>query len=89
MTISGCFALKHCQEHVEQKQNDLEWNGVTLEWKGVDNKSEKQPWPQLVHCASICCYICGYVFQENWIATRSLGEKWYIDKSEDRIHKKC
>ena len=39
--ILSCFALKHCQEHVEQKQNDLEQSRVTLEWKGVNiRKSE-------------------------------------------------
>ena len=30
---------KECQEHAEQEQSDLEWSGVTLEWKEVDNKS--------------------------------------------------
>ena len=34
-----------CQERVEQEWSDLEWSGVTLEWKGVDNKSGEQPWP--------------------------------------------
>jgi len=28
-----------CHEHAEQEQSDLEWSGVTLEWKRVDNKS--------------------------------------------------
>ena len=51
------------QKHAEQEQSDPEWSGVTSEWKGVDNKSEEQPWPQLVCCALICCHICGCVFQ--------------------------
>jgi len=52
-------------------------SGITLEWKGVDNKVGEQPWPQLVRCASICCRVCGCVFQEDWIVARSLGEEWY------------
>jgi len=30
-----------CQVRVEQEWSDLEWSGITLEWKGVDNKSEE------------------------------------------------
>ena len=30
---------KEYQEHAEQEWSDLEWSGVTLEWKEVDNKS--------------------------------------------------
>ena len=54
-----------CQEHVEQERSDPEWSGVTLEWKRVDNKNGEQPWPQLVHCASIFCHMCGCIFQED------------------------
>ena len=28
-----------CHRHAEQEQSDLEWSGITSEWKGVDNKS--------------------------------------------------
>ena len=28
-----------CQGHVKREQSDPEWSGITLEWKGVDNKS--------------------------------------------------
>ena len=66
-----------CQECVEQEWSDLEWSGVTLEWKGVDNKSGEQPWPQLVCYASIFCCVCSCVFQEDWIVARSSGEEWY------------
>jgi len=52
-------------------------SGVTLEWKGVDNKSGEQPWPQLMCCASIFCHVCGCVFQEDWIVARSSGKEWY------------
>ena len=40
-------------------------SGVELLWSGREliTKMEKQPWPQLVHCASICCRVCGCVFQ--------------------------
>ena len=37
----------------------------------------EQPWPQLVHCASIYCRMCGCVFQEDGIVARSFGEEWY------------
>jgi len=33
------ISLSSCQECAEQEQSDLEWSRVTLEWKGVDNKS--------------------------------------------------
>ena len=32
-----------------------------------------------LHCASICCRVCGCVFQEDGIVVRSAGEEWYID----------
>jgi len=54
-----------CQGRAEREWSDPEWSGITLEWKGVDNKSGEQPWPQLVHCALICCCVCGCVFQED------------------------
>ena len=31
----------------------------------VDNKSGEQSWPQLMCCASICCHMCGCIFQED------------------------
>ena len=74
-----CLCVK---DRVEQEQGDLEW-------KGVDNKSGEQPWPQLMHCALIFCCICGCIFQEDGIVARSSGEEWYIDKSEDRTCKRC
>jgi len=64
--------LALCQECVEWEQSDPEW-------KGVDNKVEEQPWSQLVHCASICCYMCGCVFQEDRIVVRRSEDEWYID----------
>ena len=73
-----------------QSKSGVTWSGhrVTLEWKGVNNKSEEQPWSQLVCCASICCRMCGCVFQEDRIVARSLGEEWYIAKREDRTRKR-
>ena len=41
-------------------------------------KVGEQLWPQLMHCALICCRMCGCVFQEDGIVVRSSGEKWYI-----------
>jgi len=42
-------------------------NGVELPRNGRDltTKVGEQPWPQLVHCASIDCRACGCVFQED------------------------
>ena len=73
------LVCRFCQGHVEQEQSAPEWSGITPEWKGVDNKVEKQPWPQLMHYASICCRICGCIFQEDGIVVRSAGVEWYID----------
>ena len=62
---------------------------VTPEWKGFDNKSGEQPWPQLMRYASIYCRVCGCVFQEDGIVARSFGEEWYrligvrIEQGED------
>jgi len=47
------------------EQSGPKWSGITLEWKGVDNKSVEQSWPQLVCCASICYRVCGCIFQED------------------------
>ena len=44
----------------------------------MTTKVGKQPWSQLVCCASICCCVCGCVFQEDRIVVRSSGEEWYI-----------
>ena len=33
------FTIVCCQGHAEQGQSDPEWSGITLEWKGFDNKS--------------------------------------------------
>ena len=57
--------MRNCQGRAEQERSDLEWSGVTPEWKRIDNKSGEQPWPQLVRCASIDCRTCGCVFQED------------------------
>jgi len=56
-------------------------NGAELLWSGreLTTKVGEQPWPQLVCCASICCRMCGCVFQEAIIVVRSAGEEWYID----------
>jgi len=45
--------------------------------KELITKVGEQPWPQLVCCVLICCCMCGCVFQEDRIVTRSFGEEWY------------
>ena len=42
-------------------------NGAELlqSGRGLTTKVGKQPWPQLVRCVSICCRMCGCVFQED------------------------
>jgi len=51
--------------------------GVELLWSGrkLTTKVGEQPWPQLVHCASICCCVCDCIFQENRIVARSFREE--------------
>ena len=55
----------------------------------LTTKVREQPWPQLVCCASICCRVCGCIFQEAGIVVRSAGEEWYrligvrIEQEED------
>jgi len=60
------------------EQPGVEWN---LLWSGreLTTKVEEQPWPQLMRCASICCHICGCIFQEDRIVVRGSGKEWYID----------
>jgi len=55
--------------------------GAELLWsrRELTTKVREQPWPQLICCASICCCMCGYVFQEDGIVVRSAREEWYID----------
>jgi len=50
-------ALGVYHKHVEQEQNNPEWNRVILRKKEINNKIGKQPWPQLMCCASICCHM--------------------------------
>jgi len=64
---------------VKDVRSDPEWSRITPEWKGVDNKNGEQPWPQLVHCASICYHVCGCIFQKDRIVVRSTGAEWYIN----------
>jgi len=57
------------------------WSGVELLQNGKEltTKMGEQPWPQLMHCASICCHMCGCIFQEDEIVARRSGKEWYID----------
>jgi len=58
---------------VIQSRAELLWSGREL-----TTKVGEQPWPQLVHCALICCCMCSCIFQEDRIVVRSSGEEWYI-----------
>ena len=59
----------------------MTWSGVGLlqSRRELTTKVGEQPWPQLMCCASICCHMCGCVFQEDGIVVRNAGEEWYID----------
>jgi len=50
-------------------------SGVTQSRRELTTKVGEQPWPQLVRCTSICCYVYGCVFQEDGIVVRSAGEE--------------
>jgi len=56
-------------------------SSMELLWSGRDltTKAGEQPWPQLMHYTSICCRVCGCIFQEDGIVARRSGEEWYID----------
>jgi len=42
-----------------QSGSGVDQSGVELLWseRELTTKVGEQPWPQLVHCASICCYV--------------------------------
>jgi len=44
---------------VEWEQSDPEWGGITLEWKGVDNKSEGTT---LASPHALCLNLLSYVW---------------------------
>jgi len=71
-----CIVVKYGaeQDGVAQSGAELLWNG-----RDLTTKVGEQPWPQLMHCASIYCCVCGCIFQEDRIVVRSAGEEWYID----------
>jgi len=60
-----------------QSGSEVIRNGAELlqSERELTTKVEKQPWPQLVHYALICCCICGCIFQEAGIVVRSAGEE--------------
>jgi len=74
-----------------QSGSGVTQNGAELLRNGRDltTKVGKQPWPQLVRCASIYCRVCSCIFQEDGIVARSFGEEWYrligvrIEQGED------
>jgi len=66
-----------------QCQGCAEWGWSDLELlqsgRELTTKVGEQSWPQLMRCASICCCMCGCLFQEDRIVVRNAGEEWYID----------
>jgi len=62
-----------------QSRSEVTWSGVKLlrDGRGLTTKVKEQPWPQLMHYASICCHMCDCIFQEDGIVARSFGEEWY------------
>ena len=55
----------------------MTWSGVELPQseRELTTKVGKQPWPQLMRCASICCHVCGCVFQKDGIVVRRSEEE--------------
>jgi len=72
-----CYLNKHTIVKNMQSRSGVTQSGVEILQSGKEltTKVGEQPWPQLVHCASICCRICGCVFQEDRIVVRSSGEE--------------
>ena len=66
-------AVKYGTEQVRMGRS---WVGLLWN-KGIWQQNREQPWPQLVCCASICCCVCGCIFQKDWIVVRSFREEWY------------
>jgi len=58
-------------------RSGVTWSRVELLWSGreLTTKVGEQPWPQLVYYASICCCMCGCIFQEDGIVVRSSGKE--------------
>jgi len=50
--------LSACQGRAEQEQSDPEWSGVTLEWKGFDNKMETT----LASARALCLDLLSHVW---------------------------
>jgi len=60
-----------------QSGSGVTWSGVELlqSKRDLTTKVGEQPWPQLMHCASIYCCVCGCIFQEDGIVVRRSGEE--------------
>jgi len=76
MTAKKLNCRQACWSLVKDVQSR---SGVTRSGRELTTKVGEQPWPQLMHYASICCRMCGCIFQEDGIVVRSAGEEWYID----------
>jgi len=60
-----------------QSGSGVTWSGVELlqSKRDLTTKVGEQPWPQLMHCTSIYCCVCGCIFQEDGIVVRRSGEE--------------
>jgi len=58
-TITFLYLRTHCQKYAEQEQSDPEWSRITLEWKGVDNKSGKTT---LTLARALCLNLLSHVW---------------------------
>ena len=72
--LSSCAVPRStvAREFVDSVRDVQSGSGVTQNGaellrneRGLTTKVGEQPWPQLVHCASIDCRACGCVFQED------------------------
>ena len=77
------YSFRFSGIHVKdvRSRSGVTWNKVELlrSERELTTKVGEQSWPQLVCCASICCRMCGCIFQEDGIVVRSAGVEWYID----------
>ena len=83
--------LQDCyQGRAERKQSDPEWSGITLEWKGVDNKSRGTT---LASAHALCLDLLSRVWLHISGGRNCCQEcrrgMVQIDRSGDRTRRRC
>ena len=62
---------------------------LQLVWRERNDDTEvEQPWPQLMHYASISCFVCGYLFWSSRMSSKeevNSGVRSYIAESATGI----